>query len=60
MLIFFNVSEGDYGNYTCVAMNTMGMTNASIILYGEVNHTVYLCMQKATSFQMHSGYIIKF
>ncbi|XP_013883879.1 opioid-binding protein/cell adhesion molecule [Austrofundulus limnaeus] len=34
LLIFFNVSEEDYGNYTCVAMNTMGMTNASIILYG--------------------------
>ncbi|XP_048873693.1 opioid-binding protein/cell adhesion molecule isoform X1 [Brienomyrus brachyistius] len=34
MLIFFNVSEEDYGNYTCVAMNTMGITNASIILYG--------------------------
>uniref|UniRef100_A0A8C5G8L1 Neurotrimin-like n=1 Tax=Gouania willdenowi TaxID=441366 RepID=A0A8C5G8L1_GOUWI len=36
MLIFFNVSEEDYGNYTCVAMNTMGITNASIILYGVV------------------------
>lgn len=34
MLRFFNVSEEDYGNYTCVAVNTMGMTNASIILYG--------------------------
>lgn len=34
-LVFFNVSEQDYGNYTCVAMNTMGMTNASIILYGK-------------------------
>ncbi|XP_026225928.1 opioid-binding protein/cell adhesion molecule isoform X3 [Anabas testudineus] len=34
MLIFFNVSEEDYGNYTCVAINTMGITNASIILYG--------------------------
>ncbi|XP_068187814.1 opioid-binding protein/cell adhesion molecule isoform X2 [Antennarius striatus] len=34
MLIFFNVSEEDYGNYTCVAMNAMGITNASIILYG--------------------------
>eukprot|EP00064_Thunnus_orientalis_P017688 superscaffoldBa00003827_g17774 len=33
MLVFFNVSEEDYGNYTCVAMNTMGITNASIILY---------------------------
>ncbi|KAA8586323.1 hypothetical protein FQN60_000159, partial [Etheostoma spectabile] len=34
MLVFFNVSEEDYGNYTCVAINTMGITNASIILYG--------------------------
>ncbi|XP_059913150.1 opioid-binding protein/cell adhesion molecule isoform X1 [Gadus macrocephalus] len=34
MLVFFNVSEEDYGNYTCVAMNKMGITNASIILYG--------------------------
>uniref|UniRef100_A0A8C6WE28 Opioid binding protein/cell adhesion molecule-like n=1 Tax=Neogobius melanostomus TaxID=47308 RepID=A0A8C6WE28_9GOBI len=35
LLVFFNVSEEDYGNYTCVAMNNMGITNASIILYGE-------------------------
>ena len=35
MLVFFNVSEEDYGNYTCVAMNKMGITNASIILYGR-------------------------
>uniref|UniRef100_A0A3B1JBU8 Opioid binding protein/cell adhesion molecule-like n=1 Tax=Astyanax mexicanus TaxID=7994 RepID=A0A3B1JBU8_ASTMX len=35
MLIFFNVSEEDYGNYTCVAMNMLGITNASIILYGK-------------------------
>ncbi|XP_061660085.1 opioid-binding protein/cell adhesion molecule isoform X2 [Syngnathoides biaculeatus] len=34
LLIFLNVSEEDYGNYTCVAMNPMGITNASIILYG--------------------------
>uniref|UniRef100_A0A3B4XFF1 Opioid binding protein/cell adhesion molecule-like n=1 Tax=Seriola lalandi dorsalis TaxID=1841481 RepID=A0A3B4XFF1_SERLL len=33
-LELFVVKE-DYGNYTCVAMNTMGMTNASIILYGK-------------------------
>lgn len=35
MLMFLNVSEEDYGNYTCVALNTMGITNASIILYGK-------------------------
>ncbi|XP_034996152.1 opioid-binding protein/cell adhesion molecule isoform X2 [Zootoca vivipara] len=33
-LTFFNVSEKDYGNYTCVAINKLGNTNASIILYG--------------------------
>nr|XP_033774317.1 opioid-binding protein/cell adhesion molecule [Geotrypetes seraphini] len=34
MLTFFNVSEKDYGNYTCVASNRLGNTNASVILYG--------------------------
>jgi hypothetical protein len=34
-LTFFNVSEKDYGNYTCVASNKLGNTNASITLYGE-------------------------
>lgn len=34
-LTFFNVSEQDYGNYTCVAYNQLGNTNASIILYGK-------------------------
>uniref|UniRef100_A0A8C1VM31 Opioid binding protein/cell adhesion molecule-like n=2 Tax=Cyprinus carpio TaxID=7962 RepID=A0A8C1VM31_CYPCA len=47
MLTFFNVSEEDYGNYTCVAMNTLGITNASIILYGpgaihDVNNAALL------------------
>ncbi|KAF5921363.1 hypothetical protein HPG69_019413 [Diceros bicornis minor] len=32
-LTFFNVSEKDYGNYTCVATNKLGNTNASIALY---------------------------
>lgn len=34
-LTFFNVSEKDYGNYTCVATNKLGNTNTSITLYGE-------------------------
>ncbi|KAJ6650559.1 hypothetical protein lerEdw1_005956 [Lerista edwardsae] len=34
-LTFFNVSEKDYGNYTCVAINKLGNTNASIILFGR-------------------------
>ncbi|KAJ8788260.1 hypothetical protein J1605_022554 [Eschrichtius robustus] len=32
-LIFLNVSEHDYGNYTCVATNKLGHTNASITLF---------------------------
>ncbi|KAG8434734.1 hypothetical protein GDO86_012909, partial [Hymenochirus boettgeri] len=34
LLTFFNVSEKDYGNYTCVASNKLGNSNASVILYG--------------------------
>ncbi|MEE6485347.1 hypothetical protein FKM82_014250, partial [Ascaphus truei] len=30
---FLNVSEQDYGNYTCMAMNRLGHSNASVILY---------------------------
>uniref|UniRef100_A0A3B1IXW9 Opioid binding protein/cell adhesion molecule-like n=1 Tax=Astyanax mexicanus TaxID=7994 RepID=A0A3B1IXW9_ASTMX len=44
MLIFFNVSEEDYGNYTCVAMNMLGITNASIILYGVIDISLSLLM----------------
>ncbi|XP_043783438.1 neurotrimin-like [Cervus elaphus] len=32
-LIFFNVSEHDYGNCTCVTSNKLGHTNASITLF---------------------------
>nr|XP_055064235.1 neurotrimin isoform X3 [Misgurnus anguillicaudatus] len=34
-LIFFNVSETDYGNYTCLATNKLGSANTSILLYVE-------------------------
>ncbi|KAK1800449.1 hypothetical protein P4O66_005678, partial [Electrophorus voltai] len=32
-LTLFNVSETDYGNYTCVAINKLGSANTSIVLY---------------------------
>lgn len=35
-LMFFNVSEGDYGNYTCVAINKLGSSNTSFLLFGEL------------------------
>lgn len=34
-LTFFNVSDGDYGNYTCVAINTLGSSNTSFLLFGK-------------------------
>ncbi|XP_042199898.1 opioid-binding protein/cell adhesion molecule isoform X6 [Callorhinchus milii] len=33
MLTFFNVSEEDYGNYTCVAINKLGFSNTSVLLF---------------------------
>lgn len=36
-LTFFNVSDGDYGNYTCVAINKLGSSNTSFLLYGELH-----------------------
>ncbi|KAL4647470.1 hypothetical protein GN956_G8645 [Arapaima gigas] len=32
-LTIFNVSEENYGNYTCVAINTLGSANTSMFLY---------------------------
>uniref|UniRef100_A0A673A2Y0 Limbic system associated membrane protein n=1 Tax=Sphaeramia orbicularis TaxID=375764 RepID=A0A673A2Y0_9TELE len=37
ILVFTNVSEEDYGNYTCVATNRLGIQNASVFLYSEYN-----------------------
>lgn len=34
-LTFFNVSDTDYGNYTCVAINKLGSSNTSFLLYGK-------------------------
>ncbi|XP_033955127.1 neurotrimin isoform X3 [Pseudochaenichthys georgianus] len=32
-LTFFNVSDADYGNYTCVASNKLGSSNTSFLMY---------------------------
>ncbi|XP_038669998.1 igLON family member 5-like isoform X1 [Scyliorhinus canicula] len=34
LLMFFNVSQESYGNYTCLASNKMGVSNASMLLHG--------------------------
>ncbi|KAL2094338.1 hypothetical protein ACEWY4_009057 [Coilia grayii] len=44
-LTFFNVSEGDYGNYTCVAINKLGSANASIILFEVIEPTSSTLLQ---------------
>jgi neuronal growth regulator 1 len=41
-LTFFNVSEGDYGNYTCIALNKLGSANTSFLLYGEYSRYITL------------------
>lgn len=38
ILMIANVTEEDYGNYTCVASNRLGVQNASLFLYSEYRH----------------------
>uniref|UniRef100_A0A8C2ZIF7 Neurotrimin n=1 Tax=Cyclopterus lumpus TaxID=8103 RepID=A0A8C2ZIF7_CYCLU len=42
-LTFFNVTDGDYGNYTCVALNKLGTSNTSFLMY------VHSCFSQALS-----------
>jgi len=35
LLMVANVTEEHYGNYTCVAANKLGVTNASLYLYSK-------------------------
>lgn len=44
-LTFFNVSEGDYGNYTCVAINKLGSANTSIVLFEVIEPTSSTLLQ---------------
>ncbi|XP_058268508.1 neurotrimin isoform X3 [Hemibagrus wyckioides] len=48
-LTFLNVSEQDYGNYTCVAINKLGSANTSIILYEVIEPTSSTLLQEGTS-----------
>ncbi|XP_073688494.1 protein CEPU-1-like [Garra rufa] len=48
-LTFFNVSEADYGNYTCVAINKLGSANTSIILYEIIEPTSSTLLQVETA-----------
>ncbi|XP_037834957.1 neurotrimin isoform X2 [Kryptolebias marmoratus] len=44
-LTFFNVSDGDLGNYTCVAINKLGSSNTSFLLYLETEPTSSTLLQ---------------
>ncbi|XP_027006779.1 neurotrimin isoform X4 [Tachysurus fulvidraco] len=44
-LTFHNVSQEDYGNYTCVAINKLGSANTSIILYEVIEPTSSTLLQ---------------
>ncbi|KAL6030807.1 hypothetical protein STEG23_010791 [Scotinomys teguina] len=61
-LIFFNVSEHDYGNYTCVASNKLGHTNASIMLFelNEPTSSTLLQEVKTTALTPWKGLYIYF
>ncbi|NP_001003852.2 neurotrimin isoform 1 precursor [Danio rerio] len=48
-LTFFNVSEADYGNYTCVAINKLGSANTSFVLYEIIEPTSSTLLQVETS-----------
>ncbi|CAI5644307.1 unnamed protein product [Oreochromis niloticus] len=54
-LTFFNVSDGDYGNYTCVAINTLGSSNTSFLLYVVVEPTSSTLLQGPRAVQDGSG-----
>ncbi|XP_032346317.1 limbic system-associated membrane protein isoform X1 [Camelus dromedarius] len=57
-----NVTEEHYGNYTCVAANNLGVTNASLVLFKRVLPTIphpiqgqydfYRCSSVAGSFSI--------
>ncbi|XP_055004546.1 neurotrimin [Boleophthalmus pectinirostris] len=44
-LTFFNVSEGDYGNYTCVANNKLGFSSTNFLLYVVIEPTSSTLLQ---------------
>lgn len=44
ILMIANVTDEDYGNYTCVASNRLGVQNASLFLYSKstCHHSSFL------------------
>ncbi|XP_075876123.1 neurotrimin isoform X2 [Nelusetta ayraudi] len=54
-LTFFNVSDADYGNYTCVAINKLGSSNTSFLLYVVIEPTSSTLLQGPRAVQDGSG-----
>ncbi|MEQ2280625.1 hypothetical protein AMECASPLE_021850 [Ameca splendens] len=54
-LTFYNVSDGDYGNYTCVAVNKLGSSNTSFLLYVVTEPTSSTLLQGPRAVQDGSG-----
>ncbi|CAJ1064740.1 neurotrimin isoform X1 [Xyrichtys novacula] len=54
-LTFFNVSDGDYGNYTCIAINSIGSSNTSFLLFVVVEPTSSTLLQGPRAVQDGSG-----
>lgn len=54
-LTFFNVSDGDYGNYTCVATNKLGSSTTNFLLYVVIEPTSSTLLQGPRAVQDGSG-----
>ncbi|XP_061817902.1 neurotrimin isoform X2 [Nerophis lumbriciformis] len=54
-LTFFNVSDGDYGNYSCVAVNKLGSSNTSFLMYVVIQPTSSTLLQGPRTVQDGSG-----
>ncbi|XP_071381486.1 protein CEPU-1-like [Centroberyx affinis] len=54
-LTFYNVSEADYGNYTCIAINKLGTSNTSFLLYEVIEPTSSTLLQGPRAVQDGSG-----
>uniref|UniRef100_UPI0037E83761 neurotrimin n=1 Tax=Semicossyphus pulcher TaxID=241346 RepID=UPI0037E83761 len=54
-LTFFNVSDVDYGNYTCIAINSIGSSNTSFLLYVVIEPTSSTLLQGPRAVQDGSG-----
>ena len=48
ILVIANVTEEDYGNYTCVASNRLGVQNASLFLYSKYRQQLEVWNQSWT------------